>query len=200
MSSAQSSPSSPFLRRPPEVQALQRCCPHRDYLTGSKLWNEISATVSHSHPENPSLSPSPQRRQPSSTPSKPSQWSGNGHGSKHRNDESPFNLWDPETRSYRTPTQKEAEWIVQRYQATKITFVSGLLYVTTNSPPTPVANIVGGQPTLFLAPGVMVSYPSAGTTYPNPRLPDPYSGQKWGMMDAPTMAQMIAVKKRLWTG
>lgn len=197
MPSAQSSPSSPFLRRSPAVQALQRRSPHRDYLTGSKFWNEINVTVSHAHPEKPGLSQSPQRLQLSSIPSKPSQWTGNGHGSKHRNDESPFNLWDPETRSYRTPTQKEVEWIFQRYQATELTLAPGLLCVITNSPPTPAANTVGGQPTLFLGPEVKVSYSIAGAKYQNPRLPDPYIGQKWGMMDAPTMAQMIAVKEAL---
>jgi len=197
MSSDQSSSSSPFLRRSPAVQALQKCCPHRDYLTGSKFWNEINVTVSRSHPENPGLSQSPQRRQPSFIPSKPSQWTGNGHGAKHRNDESPFNLWDPETRSYRTPTEKEVEWIAQRYQATKLTFVDGLLYVITNSPPTPVSNTVGGQPTLLLTPEVELPYPTGGTNYLNPRLPDPYSGQKWSIMDTPTMAQMIAVKEAL---
>jgi hypothetical protein len=197
MLSTQSLPSSPFLRRSPAVQALQKCRPHRDYLTGSKFWSELNLTISHAHPVNPSLPQPPQRLQPSSTPIKPSQWTGNGHGAKHRNDESPFNLWDAETRSYRTPTQKEVEWIVQRYQATKLTFTPGLLYVITNSPPTPVANTVGGQPTLFLGPEVKVSYPIATAKYQNPRLPDPYSGQKWGMMDAPTMAQMIAVKEAL---
>jgi hypothetical protein len=46
-------------------------------------------------------------------------------------------------------------------------------------------------------PEAMVSYPIAGNRYQNPRLPDPYSGQKWGVTDAPTMAQMIAVKEAL---
>jgi hypothetical protein len=143
MLSVQSSPSSPFIRKSPGVLALQTSSPHRDYFTNSKFWAEINQTLSHAHPKQPGLSQSLQRpsqspqyhsqspQHPSQSPQHPSssapvrtpsQWTGsrNGHGLRHKNDESPFNLWDPLKRTYRHLTREEIAWICQRYNAVSV--------------------------------------------------------------------------------
>ena len=187
------------MRRTPAVQALQQTSPHRDFLTKSRFWAEINQNHSHGHPEIPGLSQSPQRPQLSAPPRKPSQWTGNGHGARHINDEATFNLWDPIQRTYRDLTRDEIHWVARRYNATKVGDQGNSLIVRTSNPPPPVPYTIGGKAVVFLPEDVQLSVFIADSGYGNPRMADPYHGQRWGKFDTPSKSCMIAVRETLQT-
>lgn len=46
----------------------------------------------------------------------PAQWQDSGSwGARHINDNAPFRFWDVEGRRFRSPNQKEFEWIRQNF-------------------------------------------------------------------------------------
>ena len=56
---------------------------------------------------------------------------------------------------------------------------------------------IGGQAVFFLARDVPLPSFVADSCYGNPKMPDPYRGEKWGTYDTPSRSCMIAVIEAL---
>ena len=66
-----------------------------------------------------------------------SEWTGPlGYGRRHRTDDAPFTLFDQVGQNFRQPTLKEWEWIVKKYNASKIALHFSTIVIETENPPT----------------------------------------------------------------
>ncbi|KAI9799103.1 MAG: hypothetical protein M1825_004870 [Sarcosagium campestre] len=99
-----------------------------------------------------------------------------GWGSRHCEDRAPFDVWEADKGEFRQPSFTEKMWIVNKYNATRVTFMAPMFFVWTAVPPNPMPLTLGGAGCQFLLPHEEDYHPlDKITDYSNPRLPDPIS-------------------------
>ena len=158
-----------------EVWQMRQNIPYVNYAS--------SLVLPHAHPDPPIIygvsKKTPEDCERTST------WrEGSGWGSRHKHDTAPSTLWEPESRTFRSPTSNEKDWIMSTYRATGINVILPELIIATETPPDPVPLTVAGVSVTFVKPAAPTSdrpYPvifhplpvHLTTNYVHPRNPDP---------------------------
>ena len=146
---------------------------------------------SHAHPTQSIQANTPQPVI-SSSPQQPTNgmwYRNNGYGSRHILDDVPFSLWDPETSDFRSPSRLEAQWIINRFHATAVTYSWPEMIIETPSPPNSITLTVASVAALFVPPGFKPRYLSVSSNISNPRMQDPVPQIRLGRWVLPSQAQ-----------
>jgi hypothetical protein len=116
----------------------------------------------------------------------------NGHGSRHMDDDAPFNLWIAKKKIFREATPEENDWILAQYQAHGLYSRIDRIFVYTPNPPTPVPLTLGCVPVVFLPVHDMKAHydemPWPKPLHLDPHVPDPM-GFRIGKWALPTEVQ-----------
>lgn len=129
-----------------EIRKLRQHLPYCSFFHQGQFW---ANTHSHPTPRDPTTSAPTIQVEPT--------WISEGpRGSRHRLDKAPFSLWSDEVSDYTTPTESQAKWIFETYNATRVDWIVPFLVVTTSSPSLPdhgglISLTLGCTPVIFVS-------------------------------------------------
>lgn len=121
-----------------------------------------------------------------------------GWGSRHIDDNAPFNLWDEEQYDFRKATRGEQEWIWGAFPGVvAISFTGPTIVIQTSSPPQPVPLTVGGVAAIFVPPDIEPAGTPMTTAYASPRVPDPVPSLKLRRLTRPAPEDIVLIANAL---
>lgn len=121
-----------------------------------------------------------------------------GFGSRHVDDNAPFNLWDEDKHDFRKATESEIAWITQTFPGVEGIYLNGpTIQIQTSSPPKPVPITIAGVAALFVPPGFVDKSVPITTRYASSRVNDPVPSVKLRRLMKPTPDQVEVIVNAL---